>query len=314
MCTAVGLKTEDFYFGRTLDNEFSFGEEIVITPRNFSFRFRFTNEMKSHYAIIGMALVSDDFPLYFDGMNEKGLCVAGLNFVGNACFNNCDHDALNIAQFEFIPYILGKCATVNEARKEIEKINVTNTPFDNELGVAELHWLIADKNDCITLEITKSGKFIYDNPVGVLTNNPTFPEQMGRLNDYMHLSNKPPKNTFAKGLDLERYSKGMGAMGLPGDLSSTSRFVRVAFGKCNSVCEGDEKSSVAQFFHLLGTVEQIRGANKTEDGFEITVYTSCCNARKGIYYYKLYDSFEIKWVDMNNENLDGMNLLTFPLK
>ena len=314
MCTAIGFKTQDFYFGRTLDNEFSYGEEITVTPRNFPFRFRFSKEMKSHYAIIGMALVVNNFPLYFDGMNEKGLCIAGLNFVGNAHFENCDHDALNIAQFEFIPYILGKCATVKEAEKEIEKINITNTPFNDELGVAELHWIIADKDDCITLEITKSGKFVYENPVGVLTNNPTFPEQLGRLNDFMHLSNTPHKNTFAKGLDLECYSKGMGAMGLPGDLSSTSRFVRVAFNKCNSVCDGDEKSSVAQFFHVLGSVEQTRGANKTEDGFEITVYTSCCNARKGIYYYKLYDSFEIKWVDMNNENLDGMNLLTFPLK
>ena len=314
MCTAIGFKTHNFYFGRTLDNEFSFGEEVTITPRNFPFRFRFTNEMKSHYAIIGMALVVNNFPLYFDGMNEKGLCVAGLNFVGNAYFENCDHDALNIAQFEFIPYILGKCATVKEAEKEIEKINITNTPFNDELGVAELHWIIADKDDCITLELTKSGKFIYENYVGVLTNNPTFPEQMGRLNDYMHLSNTPPKNTFAKGLDLECYSKGMGAMGLPGDLSSNSRFVRVAFNKCNSVCEMDEKSSVTQFFHVLGSVEQTRGANKTEDGFEITIYTSCCNAQKGIYYYKTYDGFSIKSVDMNKENLNGCELIKHPVK
>lgn len=314
MCTAIGFKTHNFYFGRTLDNEFSFGEEVTITPRNFPFRFRFTNEMKSHYAIIGMALVVNNFPLYFDGMNEKGLCIAGLNFVGNAYFENCDHDALNIAQFEFIPYILGKCATVKEAEKEIEKINITNTPFNDELGVAELHWIIADKDDCITLELTKSGKFIYENYVGVLTNNPTFPEQMGRLNDYMHLSNTPPKNTFAKGLDLECYSKGMGAMGLPGDLSSNSRFVRVAFNKCNSVCEMDEKSSVTQFFHVLGSVEQTRGANKTEDGFEITIYTSCCNAQKGIYYYKTYDGFSIKSVDMNKENLNGCELIKHPVK
>ena len=314
MCTAIGFKTQDFYFGRTLDNEFSFGEEVTITPRNFPFRFRFTKEMKSHYAIIGMALVVNNFPLYFDGMNEKGLCIAGLNFVGNAHFENCDHDALNIAQFEFIPYILGKCATVKEAEKEIEKINITNTPFNDELGVAELHWIIADKDDCITLEITKSGKFVYENPVGVLTNNPTFPEQLGRLNDFMHLSNEPPKNTFAKGLDLECYSKGMGAMGLPGDLSSTSRFVRVAFNKCNSVCETDEKSSVTQFFHVLGSVEQTRGANKTDDGYEITIYTSCCNATNGIYYYKTYDGFSIKSVDMNKENLNGCELIKHPVK
>lgn len=314
MCTAIGLKTHDFYFGRTLDNEFSFGEEITVTPRNFPFRFRFTGEIKNHYAIIGMALVRDGFPLYFDGMNEKGLCIAGLNFVGNAYYGGCTHEALNIAQFEFIPYMLGKCATVSEAEREIEKINITNTPFSAELPVAQLHWLIADKEKCITLEITKRGMSVYENPVGVLTNNPTFPEQMQRLNDYMHLSNTPPKNTFAPSLELEVYSKGMGAMGLPGDLSSQSRFVRAAFTRCNSVCENDEISSVSQFFRVLGTVEQTRGVNKTEVGHEITIYTSCCNANKGIYYYKTYDGFSIKSVDMNKENLDGCKLIKYPIK
>ncbi|MBO5321437.1 MAG: choloylglycine hydrolase [Clostridia bacterium] len=314
MCTAIGLKTHDFYFGRTLDNEFSFGEEITVTPRNFPFRFRFTGEMKSHYAIIGMAYNKDGFPLYFDAINEKGLCIAGLNFVGNAYYKNCTHEALNIAQFEFIPYILGRCATVSEAEIELKKINITNTPFSAELPVAQLHWLIADKENCITLEVTKKGTNIYDNPVGVLTNNPTFPEQIGRLNDYMHLSNKPPNNTFAPSLELEVYSKGMGGMGLPGDLSSQSRFVRAAFTRCNSVCENHEISSVSQFFKVLGTVEQTRGVNKTEDGYEITIYTSCCNAQKGIYYYKTYDGFSIKSVDMNKENLDGCELIKYPVK
>ena len=84
MCTAATYKTKDFYFGRTLDYECSYGEQIVITPRNYAFNFRHVGDMKNHYAIIGMAHVAEDYPLYYDAMNEKGVAMAGLNFVGNA--------------------------------------------------------------------------------------------------------------------------------------------------------------------------------------------------------------------------------------
>ena len=83
MCTAATYKTKDFYFGRTLDYEFSYGDEVTVTPRNFCFRFRHMSEVKTHYAMIGMAYVADDYPLYYDAVNEKGLGMAGLNFVGN---------------------------------------------------------------------------------------------------------------------------------------------------------------------------------------------------------------------------------------
>ncbi len=314
MCTAVSLKTEDLYFGRTLDNEYSYFEEITIAPRNFVFDFRHIEPLKSHYAIIGMAYNKDGFPLYYDAANEKGLCIAGLNFVGNAKYNDPVQGAENVAQFELIPYILGRCANVNEAERELKSINITNTAFSEELPSARLHWIIADRKRCITLELTKTGTHIYENPVGVLANNPTFPEHLQRLNDYMYLSVENPKNSFSDKVKLSSYSKGMGAIGLPGDLSSTSRFIRAAFTSCNSVCEGDEKSSVAQFFRVIGTVEQTRGVNKTEAGYEISIYTSCINAQKGIYYYKTYDAWEIKSVDMKKENLDSSELISYPIK
>ena len=84
MCTAATYKTKDFYFGRTLDYEFSYGDEITITPRNYQFEFRSMGKMQTHYAMIGMAYISDNYPLYYDAVNEKGLGMAGLNFVGNA--------------------------------------------------------------------------------------------------------------------------------------------------------------------------------------------------------------------------------------
>lgn len=314
MCTAATYKTKDFYFGRTLDYEFSYGDEVVVTPRNYPFSFRDAGEMKSHYAIIGMACVVENTPLYYDAMNEKGLCMAGLNFVGNAVYRKPEAGKDNVAQFEFIAWILGQCADVKAARAKLQNLNLTDTPFSAKLPVAQLHWILADREEAITVESVKDGLKIYDNPVGVLTNNPPFPEQMFRLNDYMHLSPKSPENHFAESLPLYTYSRGMGAMGLPGDLSSQSRFVRVAFTKMHSVSGDSEQESVSQFFHILGSVDQQRGCCDVGEGkYEITLYTSCCNADKGIYYYNTYENHQISGVDMHKADLDGAALARYPL-
>ena len=264
--------------------------------------------------MIGMAHVVEEFPLYYDAVNEKGLGIAGLNFVGNAFYREEAEEKDNVAQFEFIPWILCQCSTVKEARKLVEKTNILNEQFNDKLPVAQLHWIIADKEECIVVESVKEGIKIYDNPVGVLTNNPPFDKQMFALNNYRNLSTKTPENTFAKGLDLSQYSRGMGAIGLPGDLSSQSRFVRVAFTKMNSISGDSEKESVSQFFHILNSVDQQRGCCEVDDGkYEITLYTSCCNTDKGIYYYTTYDNHQITAIDMHRENLDGDKIIKYPL-
>ena len=314
MCTAVTYKTNDFYFGRTLDYEYSYMEEVTITPRNYQFKFNEREAINTHYAIIGMAYVAEDYPLYYEAINEKGLGIAGLNFVGNANYNNPIEGKDNIAQFEFIPWILSQCETVKEAKKLIEKINITNTPFNKQLPLAQLHWIIADQNESITVESVQEGIKIYKNPVGVLTNNPTFDKQLFALNNYINLSNKTPENKFATDLELNKYSRGMGAIGLPGDLSSQSRFVRASFVKMNSVSAEGENESVSQFFHILNSVDQQRGCCQLEDGkYEITIYTSCCNASKGIYYYTTYDNHQITAVDMHKEDLNMNKLIRYPL-
>lgn len=310
MCTAITYKQNDFYFGRTLDYTFSFGENIVITPRNFIFDFRHKGVMQKHYAIIGSALIKSDYPLYFDAANEKGLCMAGLNFVGNAVYKSATPLKENIAQFELIPWILGQCANVKEAENKLKNINITDTPFSPDLPAASLHWIIADKDNCITVEAVKDGVKIYKNNVGALTNNPTFPEQLLNLNNYMHLSAKPPKNRFSQELNLKPYSLGMGALGLPGDLSSQSRFVRVAFTKFNSISQNND---ISQFFHILATVSQTNGCTKTnQNQLEKTIYTCCINAQKGVYYYTTYQNRQISAIDMHCEKLDSNALISYP--
>lgn len=314
MCTAVTYQTKDFYFGRTLDYDFSYGEQVVITPRHFSFLFRHIGTIATHYAMIGMAHVADEYPLYYEAVNEKGVGMAGLNFVGNAYYQELMPGKDNIAPFELIAWILSQCASVREAINLLEQINLTNTPFHNDLPLAQLHWILTDRNQTITVESVKEGLRQYDNPVGVLTNNPPFKEQLLQLNNYMHLSRKAPQNQFSEKLPLCAYSRGMGAIGLPGDLSSQSRFIRAAFVKMNSVSDEAEANSVSQFFHILGAVDQQRGCcDIGENQFEITMYTCCCNVDKGIYYYTTYDNHQITAVAMRNENLDGTQLISYPL-
>ena len=314
MCTAATLCSGDFYFGRNLDYEFSYGDEVTITPRNYPFSFRKMGEMLTHYAIIGMAHVAQDYPLYYDAMNEKGLCMAGLNFVGNAAYANVIPGRENVAQFELIPYLLGQCASVAEARDRLARLQLVGTPFSAQLPAAQLHWLLADQHQAVVIESMADGLHIYDNPVGVLTNNPPFPQQLFQLNNYMSLSPRQPENRFAPQLPLIPYSRGMGALGLPGDLSSASRFVRVAFTRMNAVSGDSETESVSQFFHILGSVEQQRGCCEVRDGqYEITLYTSCCNAARGIYYYTTYENRQITAVDMHRENLNGSALIRYPL-
>ncbi|MDE7224898.1 MAG: choloylglycine hydrolase [Acetatifactor sp.] len=314
MCTAATYQTKDFYFGRNLDYDFSYGEEVVITPRKFPLVFRYQDTMESHYAMIGIAHVAEGYPLYYEAVNEKGLGMAGLNFVGNAVYREEQPGRDNVATFEFIPWILGQCPTVKEARVLLEKINLTGVNFKETLPAAQLHWLIADRSGAVTVEFVEEGIRVYDNPVGVLSNNPTFDRQMFMLNNYMHLSPKTPQNHFSDKLELRSYSRGMGGLGLPGDLSSQSRFVRAAFVKMNSISGDGEAESVSQFFHILNSVDQQRGCCEVEEGkYEVTIYTCCCNADKGIFYYTTYDNHQITAVDMRLENLDTAELIRYPL-
>lgn len=314
MCTAVSYKTKDHYFGRTLDLEYSYHETVTVTPRNFPFAFRKMGEMKIHYAMIGMAYVAEDYPLYYEAVNECGLGMAGLNFPGNACYYEEAEGKDNVSPFEFIPWILSQCSSVAEAKEKLSRINLVRINFSESLPLSTLHWIIADRECSVVVEAMKDGMKIYDDPVGVMTNNPPFDYQMFNLNNYMALSKDQPAVTFADGLELDRYSRGMGALGLPGDLSSMSRFVRAAFVKMNALSGDSENESVSQFFHILGSVEQQRGCVRMPDGrYELTIYTCCCNTDKGIYYYTTYENHQITAVDMHREDLNGEKLVSYPL-
>ena len=314
MCTAVSFKTNDSYFGRNLDLEKSYGEYVVIMPRNHKIPMSTLPTLESHYAMIGMAAVVGDYPLYFEATNEMGLSMAGLNFPENADYKEYDKHKENVTPFEFIPYVLGRCRDVYEAKKLVEGINLVKINFSEDLPLSPLHWIISDKEKSITVESVKEGLKIYDNPYGVLTNNPTFDYHLMNINNYMGLHEGFAENKLSEVRKLDNYSLGMGALGLPGDYSSASRFVRAVFIKEKSPSFESERESVNHFFHILGGVAMPKGCVMTRNGeFEYTRYSSCCNADKGIYYYTTYNNSSITAVDMHSVDLNGEDIYTFPL-
>lgn len=315
MCTCITYKNGDFYFGRNLDLEYTFGEQVVITPRNYELKFRKLPSISHHYAMIGMATVAQDYPLYAEAVNEKGLGIAGLNFPGNACYQKEDTNKKNVTPFELIPWILGQCASVKEARERLEELNLLDEAFAEKMPLSPLHWMIADKEECIIMECIQDGIHIYENPYGVLTNNPPFPYYQMHLNNYLNLSSENPKSGFAPEIALKTYGQGMGAIGLPGDYSPASRFVKAAYLKWNSRSKEEENANVAQFFHILDGVSMVRGSVITPEGREdITTYSCCINADQGIFYYKTYDNNQIQAVNMQKENLDSEDLKIFDLE
>lgn len=314
MCTAVTYRTYDHYFGRNLDLPSSYQETVTITPRNFPLPFRRAGLRRKHYAIIGVALVDRGYPLYYDATNEKGLSIAGLNFPGNADFKPEARDMDNIAPYELIPWLLGQCTSLDQVKVLLRRLNLIRLPFSERLPLTPLHWMISDRDGSMTLESVQEGLRVYDNPVGVLTNNPPFDFQMHHLTNFLNLTRESPTNRFSPELHLEPYSLGMGALGLPGDLSSASRFVRAAFTKLNSVSGASESESISQCFHILGSVAQYRGcARAGDDGFEHTLYTSCCNTDRGLYYYTTYENSQITCVDLHRERLDSDQLVVYPM-
>ena len=197
-----------------------------------------------------------------------------------------------------------------EAEEFLGEMKIVDLAFTDQMSPAPLHWMLADREKCLVLEAVRDGLKVYENPFGVLTNNPPFEYHRMNMNNYMNLSAESPRNRFADRLNLKPYAQGMGAVGLPGDASSASRFVRAAFLKWNSVAPEEEKANVSQFFHILDSVAMVRGAVITDQGtFDITTYSCCANTSTGVYYYKTYDDCRVRAVDMYETDLDGKELI-----
>ena len=313
MCTAITFKGEGKYFGRNLDLEYRYDERVTITPRNYILRYKSGEIERRHFAMIGMATVIDRYPLYYDAINEYGLGIASLNFEGNAHYNKDECNDKNLAPYELTLFLLGRCKTVKEAIDDIDKINLVDIQFNSNFPNTPLHWILADKKECVVIEYMKDDKRIYSNPIGVLTNNPPFDFHLMNLNHFINLTRNEPACSFAVDVELTRISRGLGALGLPGDNSSASRFIRAAFAKLNSIVTNTKLDDIGQVFHILRSVEQVEGTVKTAHGFEKTQYSSCCDLDEGVYYYTTYNNFQINAVGLRNVDLEGDQITSYNL-
>ena len=312
MCTAISYRADHFYFGRTLDHDESYHEEVTVISRHFPLPH--LKAPSEHYGIIGMAHIANGYPLLYDGINEKGLAMAGLNFLGFCHYPSPSSNGRNIPAYALISSILSECSSVLEAKDMLKSVHITNENYSDDLPCPHLHWIIADKIESIAVESCVDGLHIYNNPFGILTNNPPFFQQLTNISNYRMLTAKPPMNFFPGTSDLPVYSNGMGALGLPGDFSSQSRFVRAAFLCGSSTLETNETDCITQFFHILDSVAQVKGSCQLPNGnYEKTVYSSCCNCDEGIYYYTSYGNRRITAVNMHHCNLENNQLFRYPL-
>lgn len=309
MCTAIAYHGSGFYFGRNMDLDRSFGERVVITPRNYRFAFRKTAPLSQHFAMIGMAAVADGYPLYADAANEKGLCMAGLNFPDNAYYSDeYEPKKQNVSPFELIPWVLGQCESVDQARELLEETHLISVPFSGELPLTPLHWSIADANGTLVLESTKEGLSVYQNPTGVLTNSPSFGYHVANLAHYAGLSNRTPHDEAFASIGTAPFGLGLGAVGLPGDFSSASRFVKAAWLRRMVTCRS-EAECVPQVFRILSAVAPLKGCVLTEEGREhYTTYSACIDTARGLYHYRTYEHPETRTAALHDFELNGDRL------
>ena len=313
MCTAINVTEGRHLFGRTLDLELSYGQQAVIISESFPLGFLYQPENKGHFKIMGTAVVFEGKPLFFDGINDKGLCAAGLNFGKNAVYHNFKEGSLNLASFEVIPFLLSSFKTVDEAEECLRKANITGESVSEELPATPLHWMISDKNRSITVESDIDGLSIYENPVGVMTNSPEFPYHLTRLADYMGLDSFPVENWLCPSAPIEPYARGLSAVGLPGDMSSSSRFIKTVFSKFHTA-PAEQGREVSRFFHIIGTVNQPDGFARTEDGKKVrTVYTVCADPENMTCYYTTYNCRRIINVSALDHPTAEDKLIAIPL-
>ena len=309
MCTAISTNG---FFGRTLDIERSYNEQIVIIPRKFCVEFLYEGVSQVHPAIIGVATVADGIPLYYDAVNEHGLAAAGLNFPISAVYKNKKAEGkYNVASYELIPFVLTNCRTVCEAKDLLKNTIITANSFSQKLKATPLHWMIADSECSITVEPTENGLEIYNNELGVLTNEPPFLYHATHVCEFLQFGAHNPCNSLCPAKKLAPYSRGMGAMGLPGDYSSSSRFIRALFAKEHTEAY---KNEVERFFHVMDTVTVPYGCVKTDAGDNsFTLYTSCADLKAKNYYYTTYDCRHIRTVKLDASRANGNQVVCVPM-
>lgn len=247
-----------------MDLDCDFARTAVRAPRAFPLAGR-----RRHYAVAGVAQVREGIPYFAEGLNERGLYAAGLYFP------DAVYAAKGMAPHVFMTSALALCASASEAARLLTNTDISGEGVDGP--APPLHWMLADRTRTLVVERRAEGLFVHENAFGVLTNSPPFPFHADNMRQYMGLSASSPACGWHP---LTPFGVGFGGIGLPGDGSPASRFVRAAFLRANA-----KGASLFDVFGILRSLAFPAGLARTERGEERTLYSSVADADDGIFYY-----------------------------
>ena len=313
MCTGIRFSDDkgNMYLGRNLDWSVGYGQKVVITPKEYRYRSAFLGEMTPKYALLGMGIIQENIPLYFDCGNEAGLAIAGLNFPGYTRYETDAVDGkVNIAAYEFPLWAVMNFAAVDEIEEALKNVAIVAKPINDKYPVSLLHWIIGDKTRSIVVEYTDKGLEIFHNDVDVLTNQPGYGWHRENLRNYMNLSNPQPDKVNWGKAEMTPFGSGSLMRGMPGDYYSPSRFVRAAYLNTHYPTKSTEEENVSRLFHTLAGVAMIDGAAAMADGnFEKTIYTGGFSSMTNTYYFNTYEDPAIRRVVLADYKINGSELI-----
>ena len=313
MCTGIRFSDgqDSVYLARNLDWTSGYGQQVVLTPTGYAPRSPFGAVRSIEHATIGMGIVEEDTPLYFDAGNDAGLAVAGLNFPGYAAYAPGPVDgAVNVAAYEFPLWVCAQFASVDEVEAALKDVVIVDKPINDKYPSSLLHWIIADAERAIVVEHTSEGMQVFDDDVDVLTNQPGFAWHHENLRNYLNTSPEFPPETELGRAHLTPFGSGSHMRGIPGDYYSPSRFVRAAYVNAHYPTKSSEEENVSRAFHTLQQVAMVDGCAAMGSGeFEITIYTGLFSSRTSTYYWNTYDDPRIRSVAMAEHPTDGDKLV-----
>ncbi|WP_422928655.1 linear amide C-N hydrolase [Singulisphaera sp. PoT] len=325
-CTGIRLKTRDgaIIYGRTMEFADPLKSQVLVIPRGKEYvgiapgnrpGLRWTVK----YGIVGANAYG--FDEIVDGINEKGLVAAAFYHPDYAKYQTIrkEDESKTLAPWEFPTWLLSSFATVAEAKQAASSVKVGATTIPPALPITPpLHYILHDATGaCAVIEFTDGEMRIFDNPLGVITNAPTFDWHLTNLRNYVNLSptNVPPVDVA--GIKLGPLGQGSGWLGLPGDYTPPSRFIRaVAFS------QGAEPAPTAEAgvnlaAHILNTFDIFAGAVRSKDPsipfLEITQWTVYADITNKCFYFKTYDDQRISKVDLTKLDFGSGKVLSIPM-
>jgi choloylglycine hydrolase len=325
-CTGITIRPEDgsVIFARTLEFATDLQSNIIVVPRGKEYigtapgdkpGLRWT----TMYGIVGTNAF--DLPVTIDGLNEKGLSVGLFYFPSFAKYQEIKADDVGkaLAPWELGVFLLGTCSDVKEAVAAAKNVRVGEV-VQKDMGlVPGVHYVLTDASRMsVVLEYVGGELKVHDNPLGVMTNSPTFDWHMTNLSNYVNMTVSNVPEIDVGGTEIKGLGQGSGMLGLPGDFTPPSRFVRaVAFSESALPVEG-AKDGVLQAFHILNQFDIPKGAARgIEHGkvvADYTQWTSAADLKNLRYHFRTFDDSRIRMVDLKAVDLDAKEIRTISMK